>query len=200
MSNPTMLPSELNVTNINTSEIKSLGNGAKIMYLNYGESNVPIYIQTPEMELLWDASYYSESDDNGKYTCKLNFKGHESDPDIKVFLTKALEFDNHLIKQAVINSKKWFGGKSLSEDTIKELYTPMVKYSIDQETGNIKDEYPRSFSFKSIKHIVKIRLVIFIPFQLFHNQCINLTYWFLYLICNIRKIIRFQIMFLYICR
>jgi len=103
------------------------------------------------MELLWDASYYSESDDNGKYTCKLNFKGHESDPDIKGFLTKSLEFDNHLIKQAVINSKKWFGGKSLSEDTIKELYTPMVKYSIDQETGNIKDEYPPSFSFKSIK-------------------------------------------------
>ena len=150
----TMLPKELNMKKITTSELKSLGNGAKIMYINYSEApnSSPIILQTPTMQLLWDSSYFSDNDEgNGKISCKLNFKGYESDNDIKTFKDKMVEFDNYLINLAVSNSKKWFSGKTLSKDTIEQLYTPMVKYSMDTETGEINKQYAPSFAFKIAK-------------------------------------------------
>ena len=144
----TMLPNEINTNEIKLSELKSLSSGAKIMYLNYGNFNQPIYIQTPPMELLWDASYFADSDDSGKYSCKLNYKGFDSVKDINDFLEKMKQIDNCLIDLGVKNSKKWFSGKSLSKDTIEQLYTPMVKYSVNTETGEINDKFPPSFAFK----------------------------------------------------
>lgn len=147
----TMLPNEINMNKIKTSEMKSLGNGAKIMYLNYGEqpNTGPLIIQTPVMALLWDSSYFADNGDgNGKVSCKLNFKGYDSDTNINDFKEKMEEFDNHLINLAVTNSKKWFSGKTLSKDTIEQLYTPMVKYSINTETGEVNTQFAPSFSFK----------------------------------------------------
>ena len=157
----TMLPNEIKTNNLKLSEIKSLSSGAKIMYLNYGESNAPIYIQTPGMELLWDASYFADSDDQGKFSCKLNFKGHENNSEIKNFLEKMKEIDEYLIDMGVKHSKKWFSGKTLNKDTIEQLYTPLVKYSINVETGEVRDEYAPSFSFKIAKRNNKFQCRIF---------------------------------------
>ena len=162
MSNQiTMLPNEIKINNLKLSEIKSLSSGAKIMYLNYGESNTPIYIQTPAMELLWDASYFADSGDQGKFSCKLNFKGYENNSDINNFLKKMKEIDEFLVDMGVKHSKKWFSGKTLNKDTIEQLYTPMVKYSINVETGEVRDEYPPSFSFKIAKRNNKYQCRIF---------------------------------------
>tara|TARA_Y100000817_G_scaffold23763_1_gene17109 strand:- start:299 stop:1045 length:747 start_codon:yes stop_codon:yes gene_type:complete len=156
----TMLPNELNVNNISLSEIKSLDSGAKIMYLNYGSNKAPMYIQAPEMELLFDPLYFEDQNNSGKYTCKLTFKGHESNTNISNFKDKMIEFDQKLIDLAVQNSKKWFGGKSLNLETIENLYTPCVKYNYDQSTGDINESYPPTFSFKVVKrngdHLCKL--------------------------------------------
>jgi hypothetical protein len=60
-------------------------------------------------------------------------------------------FDEKLINDAYKNSKKWFSGKSLSKEALEQLYTPMVKYSIDSNTGERSDIYPPGFSFKVVK-------------------------------------------------
>lgn len=147
-----MLPKEIDMKQITTSDMKSLGQqGAKIMYLNYGEqpNSSPIIIQTPTMGLLWDSNFFADNNEgNGKISCKLNFKGFESNNDINEFKEKMEEFDQYLINLAVSNSKKWFSGKSLSKDTIEQLYTPMVKYSMNNETGEVNTQFAPSFAFK----------------------------------------------------
>ena len=147
----TILPNELNVNEIKFSEIKALDSGAKIMYMNYGENNSTMYIQVPEMELLWDPIYFAEADDSGKYTCKLSFKGHSSNDQVDGFLNKMKELDKYLMDCAVDNSKKWFGGKSLNKETIENLYNPGVKYAYDSNTGEINNNFAPTFSFKIVK-------------------------------------------------
>lgn len=153
MNKLTMLPNELNVDKIKYSEMKSLDSGAKIMYVNYGDSGNIIYVQTPEMQLQFDASFFAESgsSDSGKYSCKVSFSGKENNDKLNNMFTMLSNFDKKLINDAHSNSKKWFNGKNLSKEALEQLYTPMVKFSLDSETGEISDKYPPGFQFKVVK-------------------------------------------------
>ena len=55
------------------------------------------------------------------------------------------------MNKAVENSQKWFKKPKLSLETVKELYTPMIKRSLDPETGEPNGKYPDSFAFKIVK-------------------------------------------------
>ena len=55
------------------------------------------------------------------------------------------------------NSQSWFRKAKLSDETLKELYTPMVKVSTDPETGEPNGKYPDSFAFKINKRDGKFK-------------------------------------------
>jgi hypothetical protein len=65
--------------------------------------------------------------------------------------------DNLILKKASENSQAWFRKPKLSEETLKELYTPMVKVSTDPETGEPNGKYPDSFGFKVVKRDGKFK-------------------------------------------
>ena len=55
------------------------------------------------------------------------------------------------------NSLAWFKKKSLTEEIAKELYTPMVKVSIDSETGEPNGKWAPTFAFKIVKRDGKVQ-------------------------------------------
>jgi hypothetical protein len=150
MNKLTMLPNELDTSKLKFSDVKTLDNGGKIMYVNYGENKSQIYMQTPKMPLQFDASYFSESSDSGKFSCKVSFNDSDNS-DINAFKKCVEELDEKLIDEAVKNSKKWFSGKSISREALLQLYSPLLKYSINPESGEINTDYPPGFQFKVVR-------------------------------------------------
>ena len=73
------------------------------------------------------------------------------------FHTWATSMDDMLLKKAGENSQAWFRKAKLSDETLKELYTPMVKVSVDPETGEPNGKYPDSFAFKINKRDGKFK-------------------------------------------
>ena len=56
-----MLAKDFDIDNVKMSSIRSLDNGGKMIFLNYGEGIAPVYLQTPELDLPFDPSYFEDS-------------------------------------------------------------------------------------------------------------------------------------------
>ena len=101
------------------------------------------------MPLQFDASYFSESNDSGKFSCKVSFSS--TNTEIMDFRKCIENIDEKLIDEAVKNSKKWFAGKTISREALIQLYSPLIKYSVNHETGEINTDYPPGFQFKVVR-------------------------------------------------
>jgi hypothetical protein len=152
-----ILPSALNVDAMTYGSVKTNDNGGKSIYVSLNSS--PIIIQTPEMFAPFGMSKW-DNDKAGtvKYTMDLSFKDVANRPSLKTFFDKISEFDEKLINDGTVNQFEWLKKKGVSKDTIKELYTSMIKYPIDKVTGEISGKYPPTFKLS-------------IPFRDNHFQC-----------------------------
>ena len=160
-----MNASDIELSNINFSAPKTLDNGGKMLFLNYGNGINPLYVVTPEVEIPFDPSYYPDNDDSGKLNIKFSMKDLEQNKSMKGFHIWACRMDTLLIQKAGENSQSWFKKAKLSSETLQELYTPMVKVSKDPETGEPNGKYPDSFGFKVVKRNGKYK-----DFSIYDNK------------------------------
>lgn len=142
--------SQVDFTKLTISPPKTLDNGGKMMFINYNGGINPFYITVPEVEVPWEPSYFSDNDTSGKYAVKISLKNLDENKDLKEFHTMLCNMDTFLKEKALANSQAWFK-KKMSEELINELYTPLVKVSVDDETGEPNGKYPDSFGFKIVK-------------------------------------------------
>ena len=156
-----MKASNVVLSKITLSTPKTLDNGGKMIFLNYDGGMSPLFLQTPEVEIPFDPSYYSDSDTSGKYQIKFSLKNMEDNPDIKAFHDKIQSLDELLKQKAIDNSVPWFKKKTMTIDTIDSLYSPMIKVSIDAETGEPNGKYPPSFGFKVVKKDNKVLCTLY---------------------------------------
>ena len=147
----------VDISKISFSQPKTLSNGGKMLFLNYNGGINPLYIQTPEVEVPWEPSYYPDNDTSGKYAVKISFKNMDDNEELRDFHSKMLEIDELLKAKAIENSQPWFKKPKLSIDVINELYTPMVRVSRDEETGEPNGMYPDGFQFKIVKRDGKFK-------------------------------------------
>ena len=138
-------------TKITLSDPKTLENGGKMLFVNYGGGINPLYVTTPEVEIPFDPSYFPDNENSGKYSVKFSMKNVDDNKSMRDFHTWALSMDDLLLKKASENTQSWFRKAKMSDETIKELYTPMVRVSVDPETGEPNGKYPDSFGFKVVK-------------------------------------------------
>ena len=159
MSNITSKPQKaqnVDMTSISYSAVKSLPSGAKIIYLNYNGG--PLFVQTPEMTIPYDSgTYYADNDTSGKYAIKASMEGHKDNPQMKAFHDMLEQMDQTIMESGIENSLAWFKKKSLTPEIAKELYTPMVKVSIDSETGEPNGKWAPTFAFKIVKRDGKVQ-------------------------------------------
>lgn len=109
--------------------------GKSVGILNTG-SNSATYISTPLM-LTWGINEYID-DKSGKitYDMALQFPNEEySKEDTTNFMNNMIEFEKKIKDDAIKNSKEWFGKAKMSEDAVDALWTPMLKYPKDKNSG-----------------------------------------------------------------
>ena len=150
----------VDMSKIAISKPKKLDFGGSMVFINYNGGIQPLYIQTPELYIPFDMSWFADSDENGKYNIKISFKDMDSNKSLREFYEKILEMDNYIKDQAEINTVAWFKGKK-SREVIESLYSPMIKIHMDPETGEPSGKYPDGFGFKIVKKNNKVECSVY---------------------------------------
>lgn len=148
-------PKMVDVDKVTFTPLKSLPSGAKLAYVNHDGNQ--FLIQTPEMNVPFDSgSFYADGDTGGKYTIKVAFDNMDTNPAMKEFHDMLKALDEKIINDGMENSLAWFKKKNPNKEVVKELYTPMVRVSIDAETGEPTGKWAPQLQFKIIKRDGKV--------------------------------------------
>lgn len=139
-----MKPCELNVSELEFSDLKTLNNGGKMVFVNY--KGDLINLQTPELRLPWDVNADYAEDANGKYNFTVSLDGYDSDKNVKELYDKLMEMDNAIREYAKNHSKTFFQRKTASDELVDTNYTPIVKLS--KTDGEPDGKYPPSLKLK----------------------------------------------------
>jgi hypothetical protein len=143
-------PSKFDFSKVSFSAPRAMGSsGAKMLYVNY--DNKPLSIQLPEMRVGWDLKYYEDQNPgSGKYQVSLKFD--KTDDKRQSEMHELLDkLDELLVKTCYENRAAWIKKAGITEDGVKLLYTPLIKRSIDKETGEINGKWPDEFRIKLVK-------------------------------------------------
>jgi len=110
--------------------------GAKSIGILNAGANSATYISTPLM-LTWGVNeYVDEKSGKVSYDLALQFPNEEyAKEDTTSFMNNMIDFENKIKADAITNAKEWFGKTKMSEDAIDALWTPMLKYPKDKNTG-----------------------------------------------------------------
>lgn len=130
----------LNVENIKYSAPKANASGGKSINILNKNTNTGLRITAPVM-LTWGASDFQDpatGKGNGKFEMALQFPSEEYSndaQDVNMFLKNIQNLESKIKRDALENSKTWFGKVLRSEEVVDALYTPMLKYSKNKITG-----------------------------------------------------------------
>jgi len=123
-------------SDIKYSKPKVDARGAKSVGILNAGANSATYISTPLM-LTWGVNeYIDEKSGKVSYDLALQFPNEEyAKEDTTNFMNNMIEFETKIKNDAIVNAKEWFGKTKMSEDAIDALWTPMLKYPKDKNTG-----------------------------------------------------------------
>ena len=123
-------------SDIKYSKPKVDARGSKTIGILNSGTNSATYISTPLM-LTWGVNeYVDEKSGKVSYDLALQFPNEEyAKEDTTNFMNNMIEFENKIKADAITNAKEWFGKTKMSEDAIDALWTPMLKYPKDKNSG-----------------------------------------------------------------
>ena len=106
--------------------------GGKSINIYNKDCRKALCITTPLM-LTWGISDY---EGNERYEMALQFPSEDyRDEKTNKFLQVMSDFETKIKEDALKNSKEWFGKQHKSMDVLDALWTPMLKYMKNKETG-----------------------------------------------------------------
>jgi hypothetical protein len=113
---------------------KSGGKSANILF-NPTKKGLYVNMQVPM--LTWGASCFKDPQ-SGKETFDMAIQFPRKDyssPETDTLLSKFQELEKYIKSEAVKNSMAWFNKKTMTPEVIEALWTPLLKYSKDPQTG-----------------------------------------------------------------
>lgn len=127
-----------NVKDIQYGSPKSNPKGGKVVNVLNKNSKTGLRISTPLM-LTWGAADFVDKDTglpNGKFEMSLQFpSGEYATEDTIAFLENFKNLEETIKSDALLYSKEWFGKVHKSREVVDELFTPILKYPKNKETG-----------------------------------------------------------------
>ena len=120
-------------------------NGGKTIYINYRKGM--FRMQTPVMTMPYNMGCYDKGD-YPKYSLDVAFRDLDSDSKVKAFHDNMNKLEQFILESALKNSKDWFSKTHKSLDVLRALFTPLIKKSIDKETGEPDGKYADTIKFK----------------------------------------------------
>ena len=130
--------SELNADSISYAPPKVNTVGGKNVRFQLGGNRGVTYVNIPVM-LTWGVNEYVD-DTTGKrsYDMSLQFPSSDYINDEQRAALEALEaLENKIKADAITYRKEWFNKAKMTEDVVDALWTPMLRYPKDRETGEV---------------------------------------------------------------
>lgn len=119
--------------------------GKSIKVLDHNRN--PLLLQAP-LILTWGVNKMVD-EDTGRvsYNMALQFPSDEySNASTTTFLEKMKQFEDRVLEDAGLNSREWFNKSSMIREVAEALFTPILKYPKNKETG--EPDYGRSPSVR----------------------------------------------------
>lgn len=130
------------------TKAKVNANGRKSIGILNNENKKSLYVSTPLM-LTWGVNTYSDekTGEVQSYDIALQFPNDEyNNPDCVAFLKNMQALEQKIKEDAVVNSKDWLNKNKLVPDAVDALWSPMLKYPKDKDTG--EPDYSRAPTLK----------------------------------------------------
>lgn len=137
---------EIDFTKVTFSAAKIQENGGRTIYINHGGEK--LFVQLPAMSCpyglsVWKADKNAPPSPTDKIQLDLSLKGYDGEsPSIKDFFDTMHKLDDHIVEAGLANCMQWLKRKVTSKEVIAAIFTPMLKFSKDKETGEITNKYP----------------------------------------------------------
>ena len=128
---------DFNIADIDIVAPKLNKSGGKSANIIYKPSKKGLYINMQVPMLTWGAQMFKDPQ-SGKetYDMALQFPRKDySSAETDLLLTKFQALEKYIKSEAVKNSMAWFNKKTMTPEVIDALWTPILKYSKDQQTG-----------------------------------------------------------------
>lgn len=136
------------------SDVTENAFGGKSVYVNYPAKGQQFHLQTPKMYNAWGLHVSQARDkktgeamSDPRYFLQLSF-GKEPKATKAKFHKLMDDIDDLVKATAKKNCVKWFKQKELSDAVCDQIYTPMIKFSVDEESLERDGKYPDSIRFK----------------------------------------------------
>lgn len=146
-------PNEIDVSKVSYSELKQMGSGpARTCYINYNSGKLAI--ETPWLSssfgIRQPAPEYRDEGAPPKYTIDFNLRGYRGeDPKVKELYDMLLQLQEKILNDACTYSMDWHKKQKMSTDVAEALFTPIVKFAKDKNTGEPTDMYPPTIKAKA---------------------------------------------------
>lgn len=125
--------------------------GGKNVGILFEESKKSLYLSTPLM-MTWGVNEYVDDKTGRKsYELSLQFPREQDSNfsnDTKLFLKNLVDFETKIKEDAIVNAKEWMNKTKLSPEVVDALWTPMLKFPKDQETGEFDYTRPPTLRVK----------------------------------------------------
>tara|TARA_Y100000816_G_scaffold248137_1_gene197148 strand:- start:1734 stop:2684 length:951 start_codon:yes stop_codon:yes gene_type:complete len=129
------------------TKAKINANGRKQVGILNSKSKKGVHLATPLM-LTWGINEYVDDKTGVKsYDMALQFPNDEyNNPECVSFLKNMQALEQRIKNDAITNCKDWLNKTKTSADAIDALWTPMLRYPKDKETGDF--DYSRAPTLK----------------------------------------------------
>ena len=153
MSTQIIKASELNVSELTFSDVKTDKYNKKMVFVNRKDGK-KVLLQTPKMLNVFGVKrWHSEGTDSkdDSFAVELSFAGKDSDPELQKFHQVLVDLDSLVKEKTYENRSSWLNKPKISKESIEEtLYLPTLKVSIDKN-GEVL-EYPDRFKIRFDKN------------------------------------------------
>ena len=129
------------------TKAKINANGRKQIGILNTKNKKSVYLSTPLM-LTWGVNEYIDDKSGVKsYDMALQFPNDEyNNPECVAFLKNMQALEQRIKTDAILNCKDWLNKTKTSSDAIDALWTPMLRYPKDKDTGDF--DYSRAPTLK----------------------------------------------------
>tara|TARA_Y100000591_G_scaffold46852_1_gene35230 strand:+ start:221 stop:1147 length:927 start_codon:yes stop_codon:yes gene_type:complete len=129
--------------NIMFMKPKQNSSGGKNVGILDANSKKSLFLSSPLM-LTWGVNEYSdEKSGRVSYDMSLQFpNGEYNTPELSRFLKNMQAFEEKVKEMAMENSKEWMNKTKMSKEVVDALWSPMLRYPKDKDTGDF--DYSRA--------------------------------------------------------
>ena len=123
---------------VDFAPVKVNSAGGKNARLQYAGGRSALYVSTPLMKT-WGVNEYTD-EKSGRKTYDLSLQFNSEDymtDDEREFMGAFAALEAHLKAAAVTKSKEWFNKPKMSSEVVDALWTPMLRFPKDRDTGEI---------------------------------------------------------------